>query len=128
MNATEARSPTRRTGFTIVEVLVSLVIVTVGLLGMAGASALSVRSAREAARESAALARAAHRLALLRSAGCAGPAVGSVDDRPTGMLESWSVGSAGAGFAPIAVRVEWGVTVSRRRAARQLNLLGAVQC
>ena len=59
-----------RHGLSVIEVLVALVIVSVGLLGMAGTSALSMRSAAAASRELGALRRLEQRLATLASAGC----------------------------------------------------------
>src|SRR6476661_1454215 len=54
-----------RRAFTVVEVLVALVVVTVGLLGVAGASAMALRASNAALRERAAITRARTRLALL---------------------------------------------------------------
>jgi Tfp pilus assembly protein PilV len=96
-----------RTALTVVEVLVALVLVSVGLLGMAGSSALALRTAATAVRERRAIQRASTRIAILSAAGCARATSGALDDRATGMHERWTVGVPRQGMAMIEAHVEW---------------------
>jgi len=95
-----------RHGFTVVEVLVALVIVTVGLLGVAGASASALRASNAALRERGALARARSRLALLDAAGCTAAADGR-QSLSAGLEDRWSVAPATNGVRLVEVRTEW---------------------
>lgn len=105
-------SPARR-GFTVVEVLVALVVVTVGLLGVAGASAGALRASTAALREQAAVTRARTRLALLTAAGCGAAASGEVRDGSQ-VIEQWSVGPVANRVRLVHSRVEWNDTRRRR--------------
>ena len=102
-----------RRGFTVVEVLVALVIVTVGLLGVAGASAMALRASNAALRERAAVTRARTRLALLQAAGC-GRATGGELPLAAGLVDRWRVEAAVNGVRLMQVRAEWD-DVGRRR-------------
>lgn len=102
-----------RPGFTVVEVLVALVIVTVGLLGVAGASAMALRASNAALRERAAVTRARTRLALLQAAGCGGAADGQLP-LAAGLVDRWTANAAVNGVRLVQVRAEWD-DVGRRR-------------
>ncbi|MDB4881969.1 MAG: hypothetical protein JWL95_735 [Gemmatimonadetes bacterium] len=95
-----------RRGFSIVEVLVALVLVTVGLLGVAGNCALAIRVAGSAARERRAVQRAANRIATLRSRGCAS-AIGTWSDAGDTLSERWTVAPARNGVALVDAEVRW---------------------
>lgn len=110
-------------GFTVVEVLVALVIVTVGLLGVAGASATALRASNAALREREAATRARTRLATLEAAGCATAESGE-RHLAGGLTDSWIVGTATHGVRLLDVRVQWDDT-GRRRA---LVLRSAILC
>ena len=97
----------RRRALTVVEVLVALVIVSVGLLGMAGTSALSLRSATSAAVERRAVDRLAHRLAALSAAGCTRAAGGERGDAGDGVTERWTIGAAAQGVAMVEATAQW---------------------
>ena len=103
-----------RDAFTVVEVLVALVIVTVGLLGVAGASATALRASNAALREQAAVARARTRLALLDAAGC-GIAANGTQLLSTGLEDRWTVAAVTNGVRFVEVRMEWD-DVGRRKA------------
>lgn len=96
-----------RRGLTIVEVLVALVLVTIGLLGMAGSSALMLRRATDSARERRAVERASSRLALLAAAGCTRPSSGASGWPTDRMHERWSVLAPAAGVVRLEARVAW---------------------
>lgn len=112
-----------RRGFTLVEVLVALIVVTVGLLGVAGVSATAVRAAGAAIRERAAVTRARSRIALLQSAGCIGAADGELwmEGR---LVERWRVGPAMNGVRLIEAHAEWDDMGQRR----MLLIPGALLC
>jgi prepilin-type N-terminal cleavage/methylation domain-containing protein len=109
-------------GFTVVEVLVSLVIVTVGLLGVAGASATALRASSAALRERAAATRARSRLATLEAEGCTTAASGDLR-QATGLTDSWTVGTAENGVRLLEVRAEWDDAGQRRAVVLRSALL-----
>lgn len=114
-----------RRGFTVVEVLVALVVVTTGLLGVAAASAVALRASSAAVRERSAVTRARTRLALLEAAGCATAASGELPlPLPAGLVDRWTVDAAANGVRLVQVRAEWDDT-SRRR---QVLLRSALLC
>lgn len=117
------RGGSKSSGFTVVEVLVALVIVTVGLLGVAGASATALRASSAALRERAAATRARSRLALLEAAGCLNAASGELHGA-NGLTDRWTVEAIANGVRLAEVRAEWDDT-GRRRA---LVLRGALLC
>ena len=107
-----------------VEVLVALVVVSVGLLGMAGASALSLRAATSAARERRAVRRVDLRLAALSAGGCTHAASGTQYDPGAGVGERWTVGTAVRGVVMVEVTAWW-VDAGR---PRTLALRSALLC
>ena len=102
-----------RKAFTVVEVLVALIIVTVGLLGVAGASAMALRASSAALRERQAATGARTRLALLQAAGCAAAADGEMQ-LGSGLVQRWRVDGAVNGVRMVEVRTGWD-DVGRRR-------------
>jgi Tfp pilus assembly protein PilV len=101
----------------VIEVLLALVVVSVGLLGVAGSSALALRAAGTATREHRASRAAALRLARLAAGGCIGEQSGSTLEDATGFSERWLVGAARNGAARVEVRVEWMEGAGRRTLA-----------
>jgi Tfp pilus assembly protein PilV len=113
-----------RRAITVVEVLVALMLVSVGLLGIAGTSALTLRTATSAVHERRAMQRAAARLALLSAGGCGRAASGASVDPGTSMREQWVVAPPRAGIALAEARVEWQGSGARR----SVLLRGALLC
>ena len=111
-----------RPGLTVVEVLVALVLVSVGLLAIAGASALALRTATAASFERRAVRHADRRLARLTAAGCTSAGVGS--DSAAGLRERWSIADSLGGVAAVETSVEW-LAGARRRV---LTLRSALVC
>jgi type IV pilus modification protein PilV len=68
---------TNRSGFTIVEVLVAVLVLTVGLLGLAATAATVTRMISQGQRYSEATTLAAQRFEVLRSQSCTAMAAGS---------------------------------------------------
>ena len=113
-----------RAGFSIVEVLVALVLLTVGLLAIAGGESLAVRMSVAASRERRAAQRAADRLALLTSQGCAVAQSGALVDPDSGFSERWSVAAPVNGATLLDAQVSW----SAQRGVRSMVLRGALLC
>jgi Tfp pilus assembly protein PilV len=95
-----------RLGFSIVEVIVALMIVTVGLLGIAGATALALRNTLDATRRRDAAERAQSHLSLLVAAGCGRATSGRSTDVQRQLTEQWTVRSVGA-FQQVTDSVTW---------------------
>lgn len=113
-----------RSGLTVVEVLVALMLVAIGMLGMAGTAALALRSATENAGRRAAAHRTATRLSMLEALGCARAASGAVVDSTTHATERWTVAPAAAGFATVTDTLSWMTS----RGQRSLGIESAFEC
>ena len=73
------REPTRsatKAGFTVVEVIIALVVLSAGLLGLAGGTSLATRMAARGARAGAAVTFARQRMEALRPNACASRVAG----------------------------------------------------
>ena len=115
---------TPRTGTTLVELLVALVIITVGLLALAGAAAVVARETAAARREAALAWRARTQLERLTSRPCSVLADGTATD--DGITERWTVSPARNGTRRIAVTVEAPSAGTARRIVRRLE--GIARC
>lgn len=79
---------TRRTGFTLIEVLIAVMLIDVGLLALVAGSAVLVRRAGEVRARSNALRAAANRIQVLG----AGPCTQTAGASPNGdVYETWAV-------------------------------------
>lgn len=107
-----------------VEVLVALMLLTLGVLGLAGSSAITLRGAASAAREREAAQRALTRLAILASSGCGGVASGTALDPSFGWRERWTVARPAPGVLLMSARVEW----PARPSLGSLELESALLC
>jgi prepilin-type N-terminal cleavage/methylation domain-containing protein len=116
--------PRSRAGFSIIELLVALVLVTVGLLGVAGNCALAIRITGSAARERRGAQRAADRIAILTSQGCATARSGTVGDAALALSEQWTVAGVANGIALVDAEVRWVTPVG----SRQVLLRSAILC
>ncbi|GAC1682997.1 MAG: hypothetical protein NVS9B3_00780 [Gemmatimonadaceae bacterium] len=117
--AEQAHARRARRGFTIVEVVVAIFILTAGLLALAGTSAAVVRMVGGAGQQALAAAAAQTRFELLRSTGsCSSIASGSATSR--GISESWTATAVTGGF-DVALTVSYTTpTGSRSRNYRSL--------
>ncbi len=113
-----------RRALTVVEVLVALMLVSVGLLGMAGSSVLALRTAHGAAAEQRAVQRASARLALLAAEGCTRASSGSLNDPAGEVREVWRVGAVHHGVATLEATVVW----LSARGRRTLTMESALLC
>ncbi len=111
-----------RPAMTIVEVLVALMLVSVGLMGIAGTSALSFRTVVEATREQRATQRVTMRLARLAAGGCERASSGELKEPD--LTERWTV-IAGGGIAFVDAGVNWQGRGSHRHS---LVLRSAILC
>jgi Tfp pilus assembly protein PilV len=117
-------SPHARSGLSVVEVLVALMLVSVGLLGLAGSSALALRMATSAARERRAAQRAAARIARLSAEGCARATAGSRDDESGALREQWSVDRQRGEVVRLSASVGWATP----RGVRTITVESALLC
>ena len=84
---------TSERGFTIVEVLVAVMILSVGLMGLVTTAGLVTRMIAQGHRSTEATAMANERIELLRAAGC--PAVGSGSQTTAPYTVAWRVVQVG---------------------------------
>ncbi len=89
-------------GFTIVEVIVAVLVLSIGLLGLASTAALTTRMIGQGQRYSEASAMATRRFEMLRSRPCA--AMGNGTESEGRYTATWTVADVAAGKAK-AVRV-----------------------
>lgn len=113
-----------RAGLTVVEVLVALVILTVGLLGMAGSAALSMRAAGRAAKERRALALVSSRMTLLLAEGCGRALSGETPADAAGIRLRWTVGTVARAVALVDATADW----QDGAGGRSITLRGALLC
>jgi Tfp pilus assembly protein PilV len=92
---------------TVVEVLVALMIVSIGLLGMAGSTALALRTAHDATHRRNSMHRVVSRHSQLAAAGCSGATSGSATDTARAIAETWYVIVQPSGFALVTDSVRW---------------------
>ena len=114
----------RRAGFTIVEVVVAVMILSVGVLGLAGAAAIVTRMMGASEIQSDASTVAAARFEILRGTRCP-LASGSASN--AGINESWTVQALGnAGYRMYEVMDS--VTYMNRDGQRGKSYRSVVQC
>ena len=95
-----------RSGFTIVEVLVAIIILTVALLGIVGATAKLANMQGQADRMATASFYAQDRMEQLRAGGCALAATGS--ETVGGAYNmTWNVGARVGGTRPVLVTTSY---------------------
>ncbi len=119
-----------RSGFTLVEVMIAVVILSVGVIALVGSSSLVTRMIGQGKRTSAAVQVATSRLEALRAASrsttplCLDPGFASGGPVTTqGMTESWVVPPAGTSRTVLAI-----VTYSRASGLVTDTLLTVVRC
>jgi Tfp pilus assembly protein PilV len=101
--STDLRRGAVRSGLTVVEVLVAVVVLTVGVIALASTAALVVRQIGTSARLATAVYLAQSRLERLAGAlSCGALAPGSASS--AGFAEEWTVG-AGTSVVPVTVTV-----------------------
>ena len=83
-----------RTGFTLVEILIALVLFQIGMLALAATTMLAVRDVGAAHRRELARRAAENRVAIVRTSACDAPAAGTAEG--PGIRESWRVIATGS--------------------------------
>ncbi len=109
----------REQGFTLVEVIIAIMVLTVGLLGLVTSAALVTRMIGRGQRSGAAAAYAARRLEMLRASGCTSQAGGSeVWVRGGAPIDSvsWRFVNAGANHWQVVVRFKYQTALGKWRA------------
>lgn len=99
-------------GFTLVELMVALMVMTVGILGLASTAGIVTRMMSGAVRQTVAANVVQARMELLRNQPCATVASGSATTR--GVSESWTVIPAGPNLIRIVDSASFS-TMSRRQ-------------
>ena len=119
---TRARRPSRtarrtpRGGFTLVELVVAIVILTVGLLGLASTAAVVTRQMGGGAQQTIAANLATARFESLRASTCTGLAGGTQVTR--GITEVWTVASSTTARARVVTdTLKWVVRGRAKRAS-----------
>ena len=84
-------------GFTVVEVLIAVLVLSIGLLGLAASAAVTTRMIGQGQRYSETSAMAAQRFEMLRSQSCASMSAGSASAGRFGV--SWAVTTVASGRA-----------------------------
>jgi prepilin-type N-terminal cleavage/methylation domain-containing protein len=121
--------PRSRAGFTLAELMVSMVIITIGVLAMAGSSVGVLRQMRFGNQSALASAVAQARFERIRSVPCTSLASGTAVTR--GMNEAWTINPGSIpnpSAARLAAVVETVTYVPRRGVTRKLGLTGWVPC
>ena len=103
------RTPPCRPGFTLVELIVSLVVLSTGILALVATAALLTRQAGDAAAREHAIALADARFERIAAAGCSSATAGAATSGA--VRETWSVRRAGRTLV-VSDTLRW-------RAARQ---------
>ena len=115
------RRPARSRGFTLVELMVTIIVLTIGLLAMAGTTAVITRHIGGGAQMALAAGTAQTRFERLRSDPCAGLASGA--DTSRGIAEKWTVTAM-----PRAVRVTDTVSFQTPRGTRSHGYVTLIPC
>ena len=124
MAASIPKPPQDRRGMSVVEVLVALMLLSVGLLAVAGSTTLALRSALDAGRTREATQRVSSRIARLAAAGCIHARSGSDVGAGSMLHEHWSVAAPAAGFSLVTDSVSW----MSARGARSFVVTSAIPC
>jgi type IV pilus assembly protein PilV len=104
---TAKRHPRQRSrhGFTIIELMIAIVVLSIGVLGLAGTSAMVSRMIGGAAQQTIAANVAASRFERMRSRQCSAITSGSATLR--GTTETWTVSTVGTALKFVVDTVAW---------------------
>ncbi len=117
---------TREGGFTIVEVLIAVMVLTVGLLGLASTAGYVTRMIGQGNRYTIAATMAGRQLEMLRAGGCANMTSGS---SATGRFTvSWTITPVNTGAGRSANQVQLTVTSPTNFGTRSDSFTGMVLC
>ena len=120
-NARGNAARTDRRGFSLIELMVAMVLLSVGMLALAGSSATVMRSMTTAAMQTRASNLAASQLDALRSGGCSQLAAGSVKQR--GVVLAWTTKAV-----PRGVVVDMTVAYSTGHGPRTSSTRTVIAC
>lgn len=118
-----------RQGFTVVEILVAITVLSIGVLGLVGSSALVTRMIGRGRYSTVAVQVAQQRLETLRQRAlstdpqCTALAAGTATATTQGLTESWTVGPAG-GTRTLSTTV----TYNAARGPRAITLNTIIRC
>ncbi|MGH7625504.1 MAG: type IV pilus modification PilV family protein [Gemmatimonadaceae bacterium] len=103
--AKRRRPPRARQGFTIIELMIAIVVLSIGVLGLAGTSAMVSRMIGGAAQQTIAANVAASRFEKMRARQCSAITSGTAALR--GTTETWTVSSVGTALKFVVDSVSW---------------------
>lgn len=113
----------RRDGFTLAEVVVAMVILSVGLLALASGSMGVIRQMRSGNQAAIAAMVAQSRMEKMRSRTCSSITTGTATT--SGMAEKWSVNAMSARISAVTETVTY---VPRPGITKKLGMTGVVPC
>lgn len=113
----------RRDGFTLAEVVIAMVILSVGLLALASGSMGVIRQMRSGNQAAMAAMVAQSRMEKMRSRTCSSISTGTATTN--GMAEKWSVSSLSARISAVTETVTY---VPRPGVTKKLGMNGVVPC
>ncbi|HTI62603.1 MAG TPA: prepilin-type N-terminal cleavage/methylation domain-containing protein [Gemmatimonadaceae bacterium] len=113
----------RRDGFTLAEVVVAMVILSVGLLALASGSMGVIRQMRSGNQAAIAAMVAQSRMEKMRSRTCSSITTGTATT--SGMAEKWSVNAMSARISAVTETVTY---VPRPGVTKKLGMTGVVPC
>ena len=113
----------RRRGFTLAEVVIAMVILSVGLLALASGSMGVIRQMRAGNQASMAAMVAQSRMEKMRSRTCSSITTGTATT--SGMAEKWSVNAMSARISAVTETVTY---VPRPGVTKKLGMTGVVPC
>jgi prepilin-type N-terminal cleavage/methylation domain-containing protein len=117
-------SPRSRSGFTLLEVIVAIVLIDVGLLSLVAGSAVLIRRSTETRAETLALHAANNRLEALRSGSCAVHGLSSGVALGASFREDWSIEPQAAGTRDLRDSISFVV----QRRAHSIVLRTRISC
>lgn len=121
MKATQGRKR-RRAGFTLVELIVAMLMLTIGLLGLAAVGAVVLKQTRGGTAQTIAVSIAQSRFEQLEGDPCASITSGTATVR--GMTESWTVSPLGRR----AMIVHDTVSYAGNNGTRKIGIRTAIAC
>ncbi|MGQ0714159.1 MAG: type IV pilus modification PilV family protein [Gemmatimonadaceae bacterium] len=111
----------RRAGLTVIEIMVTILVLSVGMLGLLGTSALAAQMLAMSSQHTVAATLAQARLEALQGVACSRVAAGSAVSR--GMTETWTTQRTAAGL-----EVTITVTHPARQRTRTYTYNGVLPC
>ncbi|MGH7426837.1 MAG: type IV pilus modification PilV family protein [Candidatus Methylomirabilaceae bacterium] len=124
------KQPSGEAGFTLVEVMIAIIVLTIGLLGLMGTAALVTRMIGRGQRSAVAGIEAAQRFEQLRATGCRTRADGSEQFYRGATVigrNDWAWTTAGTNMFRLTVRTTYTTTQGRQRSETREATISCVR-